>query len=593
MSPVVVGSQRVEMHRRTETSLKVVSNSGKVIRALRHLAWLAPIAIATAAAAQDVSLRLKNGSLLIEGQLLSFDGTNYTLRSKQLGTLTLNADRFDCTGAACRPTSTKAASAPPQAIAAAASPTASSGASPVALPAQRITLHVPASISPTLLPDLIKGWTGSIGGSVVREIGAQTGEIRVRALNRAGAEIARFDVHRRSPTLAFEALRTGTADVVVTDRRIADTEATALVATAGNMRTAERENVIALDALAVVISPERQLSSISLANLTGIFSGQITDWAQLGQPSGKITVFASETTTGPGSLFETLFLTAQKRALAASAVQLPSSAAVAEAIVEQPGGIGVTAFADMRSAKPLDIEQSCGLHTQASAFSIKTEEYPLFRRIYAYTARPAINPLARLLLEFVASPAGQEIVADHQLVSQTVDSLPLDGQGQRFKFAAGARSSAQAAPLQRLLADVGPARRLSMTIRFESGTSQIESKSQNELANLVSLLTQPGEERRQIMMLGFSDTVGGAEQNAALANRRSLQARTALLTSAAGRIDGGRILARGYETLAPVACENSERGRQLNRRVELWVRDVPTPSTPPVSPTPPTTSTPR
>ncbi len=527
----------------------------------------AAMATTHALAAEEVVLRLKGGNFQVQGTLLSFDGKSYVVMSSQIGTLSLFADRFECIGQACRLT-TPAQPAPP---AREALP-AGSAAATIAGPA-RLSLAVPLSTSPTLMPDLIKGWIAGAGGSIVREVGAETGEMRLRVLARGGAEMVRFAIQRRDAAAAFAALQSGSADIVVTDRRIDDVEAKALAPVAGDMRSAQRESVLALDALAVVVAPENPLTSLSIADISRIFSGQVNDWADLGQPAGRIKVYTSDTSTGPGGIFDAHVLRPGGRTLAASTVRLASSEAVAEAVSQERFSIGVTAFADMRSAKPVNIVQSCGLITNASAFAIKTEEYPLSRRIYLYTSRMPAGEAARAFLDFVATPAGQDIVSDHQLVDQRLVALAMDGQTARFAHAVNRQPRTANAQLPRLLAELAGARRTSMTIRFESGTSQIDSKSQNDLKALVEHVAGSQAKGARVMLLGFTDNVGGAPKNAALAAKRAAQARTALLATAAGRIEPARVVASGHETLAPIACDDTERGRQLNRRVEVWLRD--------------------
>ena len=127
--------------------------------------------------------------------------------------------------------------------------------------------------------------------------------------------------------------------------------------------------------------------------------------------------------------------------------------------------------------------------------------------------------------------------------------------------------------MRQLLADIGQARRMTTTVRFDSGTSVIDSKSQNDLAALVAQLERSDLQRKTIVLIGFSDVVGTPAKNATLALKRAQQVRTALLGVGAGRLDPRLVVARGYGALAPIACDDNDRGRQLNRRVELWVRD--------------------
>lgn len=58
-------------------------------------------AVVSAALAETVTLRLNSGGISIEGDLVSFDGEAYVIRSRVFGTMSLDADKFDCVGAAC------------------------------------------------------------------------------------------------------------------------------------------------------------------------------------------------------------------------------------------------------------------------------------------------------------------------------------------------------------------------------------------------------------------------------------------------------------------------------------------------------------
>ena len=69
----------------------------------------------------------------------------------------------------------------------------------------------------------------------------------------------------------------------------------------------------------------------------------------------------------------------------------------------------------VRRAKPVNITTSCGIIIQPTVFNIKTEEYPLSRRMYFYTAGEPKNPLARSLLAFALSPQLQPIIREARL----------------------------------------------------------------------------------------------------------------------------------------------------------------------------------
>ena len=71
----------------------------------------------------------------------------------------------------------------------------------------------------------------------------------------------------------------------------------------------------------------------------------------------------------------------------------------------------------------------------------------------------------------------------------------------------------------------------------------------------------------KVAVVGHTDNVGSYESNLDLSKRRA-DAVVAELVSTYG-IDNGRLFAAGASFLAPIASNETEDGRALNRRVEL------------------------
>lgn len=58
------------------------------------------------------------------------------------------------------------------------------------------------------------------------------------------------------------------------------------------------EEVVAYDALAVVVNPENPVSKLTREQLEGIFRGKITNWKEVGGEDRKIVVYSRETSSG-------------------------------------------------------------------------------------------------------------------------------------------------------------------------------------------------------------------------------------------------------------------------------------------------------
>lgn len=77
-------------------------------------------------------------------------------------------------------------------------------------------------------------------------------------------------------------------------------------------------------------------------------------------------------------------------------------------------------------------------------------------------------------------------------------------------------------------------------------------------------------ERVVVEVAGHTDSVGAEQYNQALSERRANAVRDYLISQG---IRASRMTARGYGELQPVATNDTDEGRQMNRRVELIVLD--------------------
>jgi len=103
-------------------------------------------------------------------------------------------------------------------------------------------------------------------------------------------------------------------------------------------------------------------------------------------------------------------------------------------------------------------------------------------------------------------------------------------------------------------------------IFFNTASFDLLSASNAELEKLGQLLkTNP---TLRIELGGHTDNVGGDAANMTLSEQRAKAVRDHLIGQG---IDGGRITAKGYGKTKPVATNDTEEGRALNRRTEVTV----------------------
>jgi outer membrane protein OmpA-like peptidoglycan-associated protein len=102
-------------------------------------------------------------------------------------------------------------------------------------------------------------------------------------------------------------------------------------------------------------------------------------------------------------------------------------------------------------------------------------------------------------------------------------------------------------------------------IYFDTGLSTLKPESQAALAQVAELLRRDPGLRLEIV--GHTDAVGDDTVNLRLSESRALAVRSALVIE--HRVADHRLATRGAGETEPVAPNDSEAGRALNRRVEL------------------------
>ena len=526
------------------------------LQSARRAIVLAPLCLAfftVQASSAEITLQMRGGDFQVRGELKSFDGANYTISSRALGTMSLDATRFECVGDNCPKAATGKAVA-------AIAPVASRGP-------ETISITGSNTVGNQLMPALIAGFAASTGSTVNRIPQATALDLDLE-LSAAGRPAGLVKLHRHGSTTAFTALEKGESEIGMSSRPIKPEEVKKFQSLGfPDLSAPGNEHVLGLDGLMVLVSPGNSAVSLSIENIAKIFSGQITDWSQVGLPAGAINVYAPTEDSGTWDTFKSLVLDPRKIKLVSTAKRTENHAEQADWVAADTLGIGFTGIAYARNAKPLNIEASCGMVIPPSTFSIKTEEYPLARRLYLYTNGTPKTTLGQNILQFAMSEKAQPMVKASDFVDQTVDLLSFDRQTPRLANALNALPEDFDERLMKtLISDFKDRERISTTFRFKTGSFELDNKALTDIARLRNWLAEPAQRDKSVLIAGFADTVGGFPSNKTLSDARAQSVLRAL-----GTLRGPRLATKGFSELAPVRCNDTDEARQYNRRVEIWV----------------------
>mgnify|MGYP000846197136 FL=1 len=105
-------------------------------------------------------------------------------------------------------------------------------------------------------------------------------------------------------------------------------------------------------------------------------------------------------------------------------------------------------------------------------------------------------------------------------------------------------------------------------INFEFDSAKLTRSSESSLDRIADSLKSQTDFRVEVG--GHTDSVGAAEYNEQLSQERAESVRQYLVNRG---VDPSRVTGRGYGELNPVASNESESGRAMNRRVEFRVTE--------------------
>lgn len=254
----------------------------------------------------------------------------------------------------------------------------------------------------TLLLAACGGGSGSDGFSGTYTLNGSTSVERV-----ISALIEAFEEEYPALTLSFNptgsgagitSAQEGTADIGLSSRPLRDTE------------DGVDYVVFAIDGLAVIVHPENPVADLSIEQINAIYTGQVTNWSEVGGNDAPIAVIARDAGSGSRGAFDDIIGLEDD---VQHDQELTSGGAIITAVATNPFAIGYASLS--------------ALNDTVSAISVNgvaiTEEtlinqsFPVARPFLMMTQAGADIPEAvAAFMDFVQSPEATSIIADAGVV---------------------------------------------------------------------------------------------------------------------------------------------------------------------------------
>lgn len=167
---------------------------------------------------------------------------------------------------------------------------------------------------------------------------------------------------------------------------------------------------IAIDGLSLVVHPDNPITELTIEQIKAIYTGEITNWNELGGPNMRIVAFSRDTASGTFGFFcdEVLDGALMKPGVLFKV----SNAAIAGAVAMTRGGIGYVGIGFIGAGvSALAVAHEGDPFVYPTLERIADGTYILSRPLFLFTnGWPEGDLLA--FIRFVQSPAGQELVLE-------------------------------------------------------------------------------------------------------------------------------------------------------------------------------------
>ena len=194
----------------------------------------------------------------------------------------------------------------------------------------------------------------------------------------------------------IEAASNGSADIGLSSRALKDEEI------AGGLTG----TTVALDGIAVIVNAGSKVEDLSVEQIAQIFTGEITDWSEVGGEAGTISCIGREAGSGTRDGFESITNTKDACKLDQ---ELTSTGGVIEAVAGNPNAIG---YASLSAVEGKDTIKALTVGGVACTEETVLDRSYAIQRPFVLVTRTgeALSPAAQAFFDFATSSAANDLI---------------------------------------------------------------------------------------------------------------------------------------------------------------------------------------
>ena len=258
---------------------------------------------------------------------------------------------------------------------------------PTAAPAE--TAAQTTAAPQTEAPAALSGTVATDGSTSMEKVIGALGEAFMEA--NSGVN---FTYNPTGSGSGITAVSEGRCDIGLSSRALKDSEvASGLVGT-----------VLAYDGIAMIVNPANTVEDLDIETIAKIYTGKITNWAEVGGADAEIVLVGREAGSGTRSGFEELTETVDK---CKYRQELTSTGDVITAVAQNPDAIGYASLASVKdSVKALKVAG-----VTPSEETVKDGTYLIQRPFVLVTKEGvALSPVAQAFFDYATKGQANDII---------------------------------------------------------------------------------------------------------------------------------------------------------------------------------------
>ena len=259
---------------------------------------------------------------------------------------------------------------------------------------------------------LLAGCGAESGGSVSTD-GSTSMEKVIGALGEAFMKKNQGMTFTYNPTgsgSGIKAVEAGTCDIGLSSRSLKDEEKSAGLT----------ETVLAYDGIAVIVHPDNPVSDLDVDTIAKIYTGEITNWKEVGGNDAQIVLIGREAGSGTRDGFESITGTSEQ---CQYRQELTSTGDVITTVSQNPDAIG---YASLSAVKDTVKALTVG-GVAPTEDTVKDGSYVVQRPFVLVTRTDEqLSEAAQAFFDYATSADAVELIAKAGAVSAYVDPTAAD-----------------------------------------------------------------------------------------------------------------------------------------------------------------------